>query len=188
MNPQHEFPKDWRKISNEEVKKHIEYLLEHYQEYDIDIWDGGNSLIINGIVFQALHAFQRKDGSYGYYLINSQKVVSVYEDVFNIIEALKRVCKKEVKKREKEIAKREKKETKKQKRKKIIEVAMVIVLLAGFGAILCCMAYDNKKERIKQNKIENEIKKYEKTLPYYNEYLQTKQQIQNRRDSLEKVY
>ena len=45
-----------------------------------------------------------------------------------------------------------------------------------------------KQERAKQIKIENEIKRYEKTLPYYNEYLQTKQQIQNRRDSLEKVY
>ena len=40
------------------------------------------------------------------------------------------------------------------------------------------------KERARQNKIDKEVKKHEKTLPQYNEYLQTQKQIQNYRDSL----
>ena len=39
----------------------------------------------------------------------------------------------------------------------------------------------------KEQKIEEQVKQYEKTLPQYNEYLKTQQQIQNYRDSLKNV-
>ena len=42
MKTQHEFPEDWRKISNEEAISHIKYLLEHYKEYNIEKY--GNTL------------------------------------------------------------------------------------------------------------------------------------------------
>ena len=196
MKPQHEFPEEWYDISTEEAKKHIEYLLEHYQEYDdIKVWGRNKDCItINRITFIPLRPLER----YQFYMVNMEKAFYPHEhqDIIDLIDKLVTVCKQEVNKRKQEKAnrKQEKEKTQKEEDKiqKSINIIGTIVLVAGFCAIMGYMTWDiykqYKKERIRQIKIENEIKKYEKTLPYYNEYLQTKQQIQNRRDSLEKVY
>ena len=203
MNPQHEFPKEWYDISTEEAKKHIEYLLEHYQEYDdIEVWGRDkNCITINRITFIPLCPRER----YRFYMVNMEKAFYPHEhrDIIDLIDKLVTVCKQEVNKRQEEkVNKRQEqepgkqKEEKKAKRKKeedkeqkIINIIGTIVLVAGFCAIMGYMTWDiykqDKKERIKQNKIENEIKKYEKTLPNYKEYEQVKVQIQNYRDSLE---
>lgn len=204
MKPQHEFPKEWGDISTEEAKKHIEYLLEHYQEYDdITVWGRNkNCITINRITF----IIMRPQEHYRFYMVNMKKAFysREHQEIMDLIDKLVTVCTQEVDKRqEQEVNKRkqekanrkqEKEKTQKEEDKiqKSINIIGTIVLVAGFCAIMGYMTWDiykqDKKERIKQNKIENEIKRYEKTLPYYNEYLQTKQQIQNRRDSLEKVY
>ena len=170
--PQHEFPEDWRKISNEEAVSHIKYLLEHYEEYNIEKY--GNTLTINGIIIAPMNIYD-----YKMFLV-AKKVYGSTEDIYPMIQQLFDVCAKEVKKREQKA---------KTKEQKIINIIGTIVLVAGFCAIMGYMTWDiykqDKKERIKQNKIENEIKKYEKTLPNYKEYEQVKVQIQNYRDSLE---
>ena len=186
MKPQHEFPEDWRKISNEEAISHIKYLLEHYEEYNIEKY--GNTLTINGIIIAPMNL-----NIYDYKLfLVAKKVYGSTEDIYPMIQQLFDVCAKEVKKREQQSEKQAAIKAKKADRKgTIINIVgccfTVIVLVAGTYAIVKLVNM-GKQERAKQIKIENEIKKYEKTLPYYNEYLQTKQQIQNCRDSLEKVY
>ena len=188
MNPQHEFPEDWRKISNEEAISHIKYLLEHYEEYDIEKY--GSRLTINGIIIAPMNIniYDCK------MFLVAQKVYGEHLDldIYPLIQQLFDVCAKEVKKREQQSEKQAAIKAKKADRKgTIINIVgcclTVIVLVAGTYAIVKLVNM-GKQERAKQIKIENEIKRYEKTLPYYNEYLQTKQQIQNRRDSLEKVY
>jgi len=44
-----------------------------------------------------------------------------------------------------------------------------------------------KEEKAKQSVIDDKVKQYERTLPYYKEYLQTKEQITQYRDSLQRV-
>ncbi len=195
MNPQHEFPKEWYDISTEEAKKHIEYLLEHYQEYDdIEVWGRDkNCITINRITFIPLRPRER----YRFYMVNMEKAFYPHErqDIIDLIDKLVTVCKQEVNKRQEQEPgkqKEEKKANKANKKKRIIftviSFAFIIATIAGTVYMINDIFKIIDKERAKQIKIENEIKRYEKTLPYYNEYLQTKQQIQNRRDSLEKVY
>lgn len=182
MKTQHEFPKDWRKISNEEAISHIKYLLEHYKEYNIEKY--GNTLTINGIIIASMNIYDCK------MFLVAQKVYGEHLDldIYPLIQQLFDVCAKEVKKREQKAEKAIKANKKKRIIFTVISSAFIIAAIAGTVYMINDIFKIIDKERAKQNKIENEIKKYEKTLPYYNEYLQTKQQIQNRRDSLGKVY
>lgn len=186
----HEIPKDWLKITDKEAIKRLNYLLIHYKEYNIE--KQGNSIIIDGMsisprVIPTLGTYFAIGYPVGVYWSSSP--------VYQLIEWLYNLCKTEAEKREQKAEKREQKAETKAKnayrKGTIINVIgccfTVIVLVAGTYAIVKLVNM-GKQERAKQIKIENEIKRYEKTLPYYNEYLQTKQQIQNRRDSLEKVY
>lgn len=77
---------------------------------------------------------------------------------------------------------------KQDKTERIIKVACICVTIIAvvIGAYeIKKEAKINEQERAKQIKIENEVKRYEKTLPNYKEYEQVKVQIQNYRDSLE---
>ena len=47
------------------------------------------------------------------------------------------------------------------------------------------MELKEDKEKAKQSVIDNKVKQYEQALPYYNEYLKTKEQIGRYRDSLQ---
>lgn len=178
MKTQHEFPEDWRKISNEEAISHIKYLLEHYKEYNIEKY--GSRLTINGIIIAPMNIYD-----YKMFLV-AKKVYGSTEDIYPMIQQLIDVCNVEINKRKAEKA------IKANKKKRIIftviSSAFIIAAIAGTVYMIHDIFKIIDKERARQNKIEKEVKKYEKTLPYYNEYLQTKQQIQNRRDSLEKVY
>ena len=179
--PQHEFPEDWRKISNEEAISHIKYLLEHYEEYDIEKYGNGNTLTINGIIIAPMNIYDCK------MFIVAQKVYGGHLDldIYPLIQQLFDVCAKEVKKREQ---KAETKAKNAYRKGTIINVIgccfTVIVLVAGTYAFVKLVNM-GKQERAKQIKIENEVKRYEKTLPNYKEYEQVKVQIQNYRDSLE---
>ena len=183
--PQHEFPEDWRKISNEEAISHIKYLLEHYEEYDIEKYGNGNTLTINGIIIAPMNIYDCK------MFLVAQKVYGEHLDldIYPLIQQLFDVCAKEVKKREQQSEKQAAIKAKNAYRKgTIINVIgccfTVIVLVAGTYAIVKLVNM-GKQERAKQIKIENEVKRYEKTLPNYKEYEQVKVQIQNYRDSLE---
>ena len=186
----HEIPKDWSNITDKEAIERINYLLKHYKEYDIK--KQGNTITIEGVgIAQVDKLFLGKCFAIGYPIM----IYWSNSPVYQLIEWLYNLCKTEAEKREQKAEKREQKAETKAKnayrKGTIINVIgccfTVIVLVAGTYAIVKLVNM-GKQERAKQIKIENEIKKYEKTLPYYNEYLQTKQQIQNRRDSLEKVY
>ena len=183
MSPQHEIPKDWLKITDKEAIKRLNYLLKHYKEYNIE--KQGNSIIIDGMSISP-----RVIPTLGTYFAIGYPVGVYWQDspVYQLIEWLYNLCKTEAEKREQKAETKAKNAYRKGTIINVIGCCLtVIVLVAGTYAIVKLVNM-GKQERAKQIKIENEIKKYEKTLPYYNEYLQTKQQIQNRRDSLEKVY
>ena len=76
--PQHIFPINWLTITNMEVVAHLEYLLEHYKDYNITISDD-NHLVIAGINFER-HCEGTKYGRYLYpfpcFYINHQKICS----------------------------------------------------------------------------------------------------------------
>lgn len=65
-----------------------------------------------------------------------------------------------------------------------------IVVLSGLSAymifgIIIPRGIKENKEKAKQSVIDNKVKQYEQALPYYNEYLKTKEQIGRYRDSLQ---
>lgn len=65
-----------------------------------------------------------------------------------------------------------------------------IVVLSGLSAymifgIIIPRGIKEDKEKAKQSVIDNKVKQYEQALPYYNEYLKTKEQIGRYRDSLQ---
>ena len=190
----HEFPKDWLKITDKEAIKRLNYLLKHYKEYDIE--KQGNSIIIDGMsisprVMPTLGTCFAIGYPVGVYWPSSP--------AYQLIEWLYNLCKTEAEKREQqaktEAEKREQQAKIKAEKQRKIEK---IVTIAGISAIIILVvagAYEiakqvkmNKQEQAKQIKIENEVKRYEQTLPNYKEYEQVKVKSQNYRDSLNKVY
>lgn len=187
---EHQFPENWKNISSEEAIKHIEYLLEHYQEYDMRKF-GDNGIIINEIYFYPSNISLQHGVTFKYMIINMQKVYGSTKDIYPMIQQLIDVCHVEINKREKEEAINAAKKAKKQKVKNIvlgsISGALLVAIFAATGYMINDIFKTIDKEGARQNKIEKEVKKYEKTLPHYNEYLQTQKQIQNYRDSLQQV-
>lgn len=188
---EHQFPENWKNISSEEAIKHIKYLLEHYQEYDMCKF-GDNGIVINGIYFYPVVISLRHGVTFKYMYTNMQKVYDRTEDIYPMIQQLIKVCKVEIEKREQEKAITTAKNAKKQKVKNIvlgsISGALLVAIFVATGYMIDDIFKTIDKEPARQNKIEKEVKKYEKTLPHYNEYLKTQQQIQNYRDSLNRVY
>lgn len=187
---EHQFPENWNNISSEEAIKHIKYLLEHYQEYDMCKF-GDNGIIINEIYFYSLAISLRHGFTFKYMDINMQKVYGSTEDIYPMIQQLIDVCNVEINKRKTEEAINAAKKAKKQKVKNIvlgsISGALLVAIFAATGYMINDIFKIIDKERARQNQIEKEVKKYEKTLPHYNEYLQTQKQIQNYRDSLMRI-
>ena len=187
---QHEFPENWKNISQEEAIKHIKYLLEHYQEYDMRKF-GDDGIVINEIYFYPSIMKLAHGTTFKYMHVNMQKIYSSTDDIYPLIQQLISVCKVEIEKREKEKAINAAKNAEKQKRKNIvlgsISGALLVAIFAAAGYMIDDIFKTIDKERARQNKIENAVRSYEKTLPHYNEYLQTQKQIQNYRDSLNRV-
>lgn len=188
---EHQFPENWKNISSEEAIKHIKYLLEHYQEYDMCKF-GDNGIVINEIYFYPVVISLRHGVTFKYMYTNMQKVYDRTEDIYPMIQQLIKVCKVEIEKREQEKAITAAKNAKKQKVKNIvlgsISGALLVAIFVATGYMIDDIFKTIDKEPARQNKIEKEVKKYEKTLPHYNEYLQTQKQIQNYRDTLNRVY
>ena len=181
----HIFPSDWSKISMGEAIYHIEYLLEHYKEYKVESYGKDNENIeIDGIKFWPIFFNDRFGGKW--FFVNMQKSYSQFDEkIYNLIKQLMDVCYEEAK-----IQAQNKKI--KAKRQKIIITSVVagfvIVTFAGMVYMVRDIQKTVKEYRDKQTKIENAVKQYEKTLPYYDEYKQTQSQIANYRDSLQRVY
>ena len=188
--PQHIFPINWLTITNMEVVAHLEYLLEHYKEYDIRKF-GDDGIVINEIKIYPYNINLRHNCTFKYMHINLQNRYSDTDEIYKLIQQLIKVCKVEIKKREQEKAIAAAKNAKKQKRKHIvlgsISGALLVAIFAAAGYMIDDIFKTIDKERARQNKIENAVRSYEKTLPHYNEYLQTQKQIQNYRDSLNRV-
>ena len=176
----HIFPSDWSKISMGEAIYHIEYLLEHYKEYKVESYGKDNENIeIDGIRFWQVSFNDIGDK---WFYVNMQKSYSQFDGkIYPLIQQLMDVCKAEAErqKHEKEI---------KAKRRKIRNVfiagGIIIVTFAGMVYMVRDIQKTVKEYRDKQTKIENAVKQYERTLPYYDEYKQTQSQIANYRDSL----
>ena len=98
---EHQFPENWKNISSEEAIKHIKYLLEHYQEYDMYKF-GDNGIVLNEIYFYLLTISFPHDLTLKYMVVNMQKVYGSTEDIYPMIQQLIDVCNVEINKRETE--------------------------------------------------------------------------------------
>ena len=187
---QHKFPEDWKNISQEEAIEHIKYLLEHYKEYDMYDF-GKDGIVINEIGFWPVNINLRHGVTFKYIHVNMQKIYSDTDDIYKLIQQLISVCKVEIEKQEQEKAINAAKKAKKQKVKNIvlgsISGALLVAIFAATGYMIDDIFKTIDKERARQNKIENAVRSYEKTLPNYQEYKQTQLKIANYRDSLERV-
>ena len=82
-------------------------------------------------------------------------------------------------------------ETKRQRKYNRFGIGTIVVLsgLTAYMVFGVIIPRDIKadKEKAKQTIIDDKVKQYEQTLPYYKEYLQTQQQIKQYRDSLQRT-
>lgn len=186
MFVKHIFPDDWSKISDKKAIEYLKYLLKNYKKYKISILGDRHFLIGNVDICKEEKTIL--NNRFTVYTINkrsftiNKRSFTMDSEVGFYLSRLIYLCEQE----------QAEKAIKANKEKGIIftviSFAFIIATIAGTVYMINDIFKIIDKERAKQIKIENEIKKYEKTLPYYNEYLQTKQQIQNRCDSLKKVY
>ena len=153
---------------------------------------GDNGIVINEIYFYPVVISLKHGVTFKYVDINMQKLYGSTEDIYPMIQQLIDVCNVEINKRKTEEAINAAKKAKKQKVKNIvlgsISGALLVAIFAATGYMIDDIFKTIDKERARQNKIEKAVRSYEKTLPNYNEYLQTQKQIQNYRDSLNRVY
>lgn len=168
----HIFPDNWKKISDQEAIKHIEYLIEHYKEYEItrngiDYVKVGGIDICKGVLVEE-----------AFFVKNKIYVQSDNRKICVLLDVLFKFCQQEAIKREQD---------RKLGKKDIIFLSGVAALFVFFVIMATKISEYGKKENIKKAKIENMVKQYEQSLPYYNEYVLTQQQIQNYRDSLKQI-
>ena len=181
MFKKHEFPKDWVSVSDEQAKKHLQYLLEHYKNYEISAF-GDDYIEIAGVSFTR-HLSGTKYGKFLYpfpcYYVNNQKIYSdENHDLYMLCKKIFDACEQEFKKRKQEL------KTKEEKRK-LHEAISLGVITGGFAVMMVVALIGNMKSVKRNNKINEQVQKYEQSLPHYKEYEQVKLQIQNYRDSLE---
>lgn len=172
---------DWSKLTYEEVIENIEYLLKHCKEYEItqrrkNVIYIDNVCLLKGCLKD--RTFVSIDGKY--YADSISKF-----DICVLLEKLFDKCEQEIKTR-KYINKEIKKAERYNKLKKWWndnQVGFFIVFfVVVMGSSLVGAAWHEQK---KQNKIENKVKEYGKTLPNYSEYEKVVYQLQKYRDSLE---
>lgn len=180
---EHVFPKDWREISEDEIVEHIQYLLEHYKEYQIKRYNKKHVMI--GDVYFVKCSVPVSDCNKFCYMINMQALCHMNHKAYQLLEQLMDICKAEVEKQEKiEIPKWGNKLTRKKEINDIIIYsALTIMLIVGIPSMVYFKKCQ-KKEDIKKAKIENAVKQYEQSLPEYSQYVTTKEKINQYRDSL----
>ena len=182
QTPKHEIPKDWSKISDKKAIEYLKYLLKNYKEYKITFGPYGYISVAgirlkhnpNGIKFGGNYTYDAPN-----FLVNN-KIYDCFrnKDIYLLCNKLFYACKQEVEQQEKIEAEKQK------KIERIIKIACIcaMIITVAIGG------YKIVKIEKRGRQIENKVKQYEKTLPYYKEYELTKQQLQNYRDSLNKVY
>ncbi len=176
-NEQHVFQKNWKEISDEESIKQLEYLLEHYKEYNI------YNLSEDHIMIDDFSLWKSGFGSinYVYYVVNMQKVYSSLDKQFPLLEKLLDVCKQEA-----IIQQQAKQKKRKWKNIRFHVSILTIIFILGAASVKLLKEIEREiQEKTKKEKIINDqVKQYERTLPYYKEYKETQVLIQNYRDSL----
>lgn len=180
-------PLSWRKFNDKEILENIEYLLKHYKEYRITVLPNDDILV--GTTF--IGPLKTKALGAPTYYINCA-IVQGKGELGDCIKKLIDVCKKEFDMRkeamtrtEQRIENQELTKIAPQKNKPKMDWSDVVVYSAYgvfFAGIIIHLVIENHKA----NKVNTKIEQYEQSLPNYDEYEQTKSQIINYRDSLEK--
>ena len=179
---EHVFPKDWRKISEDEAIEHIQYLLEHYKEYQIKRYNKKHVMI--GDVYFVKYNVPVSDCNKFCYMVNMQAVYHTGQKAYQLLDQLMDGCKAESEKEKIEIPKWENKLTRKKEINDIITYTTLIIMLVAGSFSMVYFKKCQKKEDIKKAKIENAVKQYEQSLPGYSQYVTTKEKINQYRDSL----
>lgn len=163
------FPDSWVHISEKEQQEYIEYLLQHYMDYKVKFLDNdhvrvGKDVNIHQFNFRSLIDNKMVSA----YVINH---VILYDNEPNavMLKKLFESCKDIAKQNDEFI-----------KNLKFFAYAFCV----SIPVMLCIGIALNINADKKEKKIEEQVKQYEQSLPNYNEYLQTKQQIEHYRDSL----
>ena len=180
MFRKHDFPQDWLRISDSEAKKHLQYLLEHYQHYEISAF-GDDYIEIAGIGFSR-HLDGTKYGRFLYpfpcYYVNHQKMYNdENREMYLLCKKIFDACEQELKTRKSQVKIKEEK-------RKSRENVFLYITVGCFSVIMVVAMIGNMKSQKQQEKIDNQVKKYEESLPNHDEYEDTKLQIEHYRDSL----
>lgn len=181
MEEKRSFPTDWSNLDDKQVSDNINYLIDHYKEYEINRIDK-NTISIEGVrltkgKFQGTDTFCVKGKFY-------QDDQHSYYTMYDKINQLFDICDKEIAIRN-VLKKLDEKRTRKTYRRawwinKGPAVVSASVLVIIMGVLIGFAVNDYKKDE----QLDEKVKQYEKTLPNYKEYEQTKQKIANYRDSL----
>ena len=180
-------PLSWRGLNDKEILENIEYLLKHYKEYRITVQPNGDILV--GTTF--IGPLKTKVFGVPAYYINCA-IVPEKGELGDCIKKLIDVCKKEFDMRkeamtrtEQRIENQELTKIAPQKNKPKMDWSDVVIYSA-YGVFFAGTIIHLVVENHKAKKVNTKIEQYEQSLPNYDKYEQTKSQIINYRDSLEK--
>ena len=175
MSVKRAFPDDWSKLSEEHIYDNIAYLLRNYKKYKIKFINKDALLLDDNI--HIYRANVQIDGKvHSLYTINNRTYSKDDTDTPNgfLLSQIFKECEFEAKPFKEKVAFW-------WKDAKFILLYGSVVTMAALSFIWLASSIHEKRD------IEKQVKKYEKTLPYYKEYQETQKQIQQYRDSLTNV-
>ena len=176
------FPTNWSNLTDEQVSANINYLVEHYKDYEIKRVSK-NSILIENVcltkaIFQKKHVFyvnskfyQCGNYPYGQMYGNLRQLFDICEQEIEIRNALQKVKKKRTRRHNREIW---------WNNHGLEFVGYTISVICVLGIMGVAVYYYEKEKRL-----DEKVKQYEKTLPNYDEYKSVQDKIANYRDSLE---
>lgn len=172
MSVKRAFPDDWSKLSEEHIYDNIAYLLRNYKKYKIKFINK-NALLLDDNIRIYRADVEMGGVLYNLYTINKKTYDRNDADASNgfLLSQLFKECEFEAKPFKERAAFW-------WKDAKFILLYGSVVTMAALSFIWLASSIHEKRD------IEKQVKKYEKTLPYYKEYQETQKQIQQYRDSL----
>ncbi len=178
VKEEHIFPEDWFHLSEKQTIEELQYLWDHYKEYEI-LKVNDDTVEIAGISFFKFNVGD-DNAPLSCYYVNRQKLYSIAtEEVFKLCEKLFDAGQQEAVKREEET------KIKLQKRMRLKTAVFTGIMTTSVLFLILCFKNIYKEAR-RNEEINKQVKKYEQSLPNYDEYKATKDKIAQYGDSLKR--
>ena len=176
------FPDDWSNLTEEQVLENIKYLSKHYKRYKVKAIDDKSVSVDN--VFMKIGVRPNAQGVASPVIIINKKVIyqSDRQDLYSMTFRLMKNCRKYSRPFFKRIEDRLEDTELFSSYNGRPGIVLMISLALLIGCAVCA-----RKASTKRIKREQKIEEYAKSLPGYQQMIETQEQIERYRDSLTKA-